>query len=151
MIETLVVVENNDNLILEEAIRLVEEGRKVIFPVNGVSMRPFIIGGQESVELESPAELRVGDVVLAWVDGCRYVVHRIIVMEGNRLILQGDGNTHGIERCGMGDVKAKITYVVDRHGKRRNLYTPWRRFAARVWYYLRPIRRYLLAIYRLIW
>ena len=142
---------SKDNVILEEAIGLVAEGRKVIFPVNGASMLPFIIGGRESVELESPAELRVGDVVLAWVDGCRYVVHRIIMIAGNRLILQGDGNTHGVERCGMDDVKAKITYVVDRHGRRRNLYTPWRRFAARLWYRLRPIRRYLLFIYRQIW
>lgn len=143
-------MENKDNVILEEAIGLVAEGRKVIFPVNGASMLPFIIGGRESVELESPAELCVGDVVLAWVDDCRYVVHRIIMIAGNRLILQGDGNTHGVERCGMDDVKAKVTHVVDCHGRRRNLYSPWRRFAARVWYYLRPIRRYLLAIYRLI-
>jgi hypothetical protein len=141
---------NKDITILEEAIRLVGEGRKVIFPVNGASMLPFIIGGRERVELENPAELRVGDVVLAWVDGCRYVVHRIIVVAGNRLVLQGDGNTHGVERCSMDDVKAKVTHVVDMQGRRRWLYTPWRRFAARLWYYLKPIRRYLLAIYRLI-
>jgi len=144
-------VENKDITILEEAIALVGEGRKVIFPVNGVSMRPFIIGGQDSVELESPTALSVGDVILAWVDNCRYVVHRIIAMTDDKIILQGDGNVGSVEHCSTGDVKAKITYVVDRHGRRRNLYTPWRRFAARLWYRLRPIRRYLLFIYRQIW
>jgi len=141
---------DKDITILEEAIGLVGEGRKVIFPVNGSSMRPFIVGGQESVELESPTALGIGDVVLAWVDNCRYVVHRIIVMEGDRLILQGDGNVYGVEHCSTGDVKAKITYVVDRHGRRRNLYTPWRQFAARLWFRLRPIRKYILAIYKRI-
>lgn len=141
---------DKDYVILKEAIRLVEEGNKVIFPVNGVSMLPFIIGGRESVELESPTELHVWDVILAWVDNCRYVVHRIIAITGDKITLQGDGNINVVELCTTADVKAKVTYVVDVHGQRRNLYTPWRLFATRFWFWLRPIRRYLLAIYRRI-
>ena len=66
-----------DNEIIDEAIRLVREGVSVTLPVNGNSMLPFIIGGKESVILQGPGLIDVGDVVLAWVDGCRYVVHRI--------------------------------------------------------------------------
>ncbi|MBQ2209291.1 MAG: hypothetical protein II404_04935, partial [Prevotella sp.] len=62
-----------DNEIIEEAIRLAREGVNVTLPVNGNSMLPFIIGGKESVILHRPGLIDVGDVVLAWVDGCRYV------------------------------------------------------------------------------
>ena len=67
-----------DDIIIKEAVRLVSEGLSVTLPVNGRSMLPFIIGGKESVILQQPEELKVGDVVLAWVVGDRYVVHRII-------------------------------------------------------------------------
>jgi hypothetical protein len=111
-------------------------------------MLPFIIGGRESVILQKPAELKVGDIVLAWVDNCRYVVHRIILFSGDYVILMGDGNIAGTERCLCADVKAVATHVVDAHEQMHYLYTPWRCRAARLWWHLRPIRRYVLAIYR---
>ena len=52
----------SDALIMAEAIRLVGEGVSVTFPVNGRSMLPFIVGGRDSVILEKPVDLRVGDV-----------------------------------------------------------------------------------------
>ena len=133
-----------DNEIIEEAIRLVREGVSVTLPVNGNSMLPFIIGGKES---QGPGLIDVGDVVLAWVDGCRYVVHRIIRINGDRVTLMGDGNLAGTEHCRVDDVKARVTHVVDAKGRQHDLYHTWRR-AAKVWFWLRPIRRYLLAIYR---
>lgn len=137
-----------DNEIIEEAIRLVKEGVSVTLPVNGNSMLPFIIGGKESVILHAPGLTAVGDVVLAWVDGCRYVVHRIIRIDGDRVTLMGDGNLVGTEHCLFSDIKARVTHVVGSDERPRDLYTSWRKMAAREWWYLRPIRRYLLAIYR---
>ena len=137
-----------DRYIIEEAIRLVDEGISVTLPVNGYSMLPFIIGGKESVVLQKPDKLKVGDIVLAWADSCRYVVHRIILFDGSNVILMGDGNLVGTERCTVQDVKAVATHVVGADEQMHYLYTPWRRRAARLWWRLRPIRRYLLAILR---
>ena len=137
-----------DHEIIEEAIRLVDEGISVTLPVNGHSMLPFIIGGKESVVLQKPDKLKVGDVVLAWVDNSRYVVHRIILFDGRNVILMGDGNLVGTERCTLQDVKAVATHMVGANEQMHDLYTPWRCRAARLWWHLRPIRRYLLAIYR---
>ena len=137
-----------DNDIIEEAIRLVREGVNVTLPVKGLSMLPFIIGGKESVILHSPGGIvDVGDVVLAWVDGNRYVVHRIIKLDYDRVTLMGDGNLT-TEHCALGDIKARVTHVVDAKDKTHYLYNRWRMLGAKVWYWLRPIRRYLLAIYR---
>ena len=139
-----------DEVIIQEAIRLVNDGVSVTFPVKGWSMLPFIIGGKESVILGSPKDVKVGDVVLAWVEGSRYVVHRVIKIQGDHLTLMGDGNIAGTERCTVADVKAIATHVVDAKGRRRSLYSTWRQRGARVWYALRSIRRYLLAIYKRI-
>ena len=137
-----------DNEIIEEAIRLVNEGVSVTLPVNGNSMLPFIIGGKESVILQKPEQLKVGDVVLAWADGYRYVVHRIIRIDGNSVTLMGDGNLIGTEHCTLNDIKAIATHVVDDKEHTHYLYNRWRKSAAKIWFRLRPMRRYLLAIYR---
>ena len=138
----------SDNLIIEEAIRLVNEGMSVTLPVNGQSMLPFIIGGKESVILQKPLKPKVGNVVLAWVDGSRYVVHRIIHISEDDVTLMGDGNIVGTERCTLRDLKALATHVVTADEKIHALDNRWRMLAARLWFLLRPVRRYLLAIYR---
>ena len=137
-----------DHEIIEEAILLVDEGVSVTLPVNGNSMLPFIIGGKESVILQQPELPKVGGVVLAWADGYRYVVHRIVRIDGERVTLMGDGNLMGTEHCLIGDIKARVTHVVDAKKRTHYLYKGWRKLAAKVWYWLRPVRRYLLAIYR---
>ena len=138
----------NDNGVIKEAVRLVQEGVTVTFPVTGQSMLPFIIGGKESVILHAPGLTAVGDVVLARVDGNGYVVHRIINIDGDRVTLMGDGNVRGTEHCLLKDIKARVTHVVSADNKKRDLYSRWRVSAAKLWYWLRPIRRYLLAIYK---
>ena len=137
-----------DNRNIEEAIRQAREGVRVTFPVKGQSMLPFIIGGKESVILRRPGVIGVGDVVLAWVDGSRYVVHRIIKLDYDRVTLMGDGNVGVTEHCLLGDIKARVTHVVSADNKERDLHNRWRMHAAKLWYWLRPVRRGLLAIYR---
>ena len=140
-----------DNKIIEEAVKLVEEGICVTLPVDGRSMLPFIIGGKDSVILEKPQKAEIGDIVLAWVEQCRYVVHRIIAITGDEVTLMGDGNIRGTEQCRVDDIKATITYVVDEKNRRINIYNRKYRWGAYIWVKLRPVRRYLLAFYRIIW
>ena len=78
----------------------------------------------------------------------RYVVHRIIHIEGDNVTLMGDGNLAGREHCSRSDVFAQVTWVVLPGGKRRSLGTLRFRLAAKIWYILLPLRRYLLWIYR---
>lgn len=139
----------NQMTIIDEAVRLVSEGVCVTLPVGGRSMLPFIIGGQESVILQQAAMPKERDVVLAWVEQRRYVLHRIIRIKGQEVTLMGDGNLQGVEHCQLSDIRALATHVTDSHGKRHDLYSPLRTKAVRLWLWLLPIRRYLLAIYRI--
>lgn len=141
----------SDNEIIQNAIALVNEGLRVTFPVKGYSMLPFIVGSKESVDLVKPEHLEVGHVVLAWVEGCRYVVHRIIRIEGEQVTLMGDGNIAGVEHCTLSDVAALAINVVTPQGKHHPLYAPWRIKASHLWWRLLPIRRWILAIYRRTW
>ena len=140
----------NDKNIIEEALKLVNEDRAVILPVNGRSMLPFIIGGKDSVILQPPEDLMLGDVVLAWVEDCRYVIHRIISIDGEAVTLMGDGNIKGTEHCRLSDIKALVTHVQTARGRRFYLYTWWCKLAAKLWFRLRPVRRFILPIFRLL-
>ena len=137
-----------DELIIQEAVRLVQDGVSVTFPVKGRSMLPFIFGGRESVILQKPGSLQRGQVVLAQVGPDRYVVHRIIKIEPDRITLMGDGNICGTESCTPANVLAIATHVVDEKGKRRTLESKGQIFKAKVWYRIRPLRRIILAVLR---
>lgn len=137
-----------DELIIQEAVRLVQDGVSVTFPVKGRSMLPFIFGGRESVILQKPGSLQRGQVVLAQVGPDRYVVHRIIKIEPDRITLMGDGNICGTESCTPSNVLAIATHVVGEKGKRRTLESKGQMFKAKVWYVIRPLRRIILAVLR---
>lgn len=138
----------------DEAIRavasLLREGHKVILPVKGQSMLPFIVGGRDSVELSLPNRaLDYGDAVLAWVEGCRYVLHRIVEIGGDgHLLLMGDGNIAGKEYCMVDDVVALATHVVKPDGTRTYLYSDSQRRYWQLWRCLKPLRRWILAVLR---
>ena len=130
----------SDEVILSEAIRLVQDGVCVTFPVNGRSMLPFIVGGRDSVILEKPRELKVGDIVLAKADTGHFVIHRIESMDEKSLTLMGDGNIRGKEYCRLEDVMGTVV-AIERNGK------SIRPGKGRLWNRLLPLRRYILAIY----
>ena len=140
-----------DDVIIKEAVRLVQDGISVTFPVKGRSMLPFITGGRDSIIMQKPEQLRVGMVVLAEIAPGQYVVHRIIRMEpdGGRITLMGDGNIRGTESCMPTNIMAHATHVVKPNGKRRPLDSSTQRTMAHLWYIIRPLRRYLLAAMRI--
>jgi len=137
-----------DEQIIQEAVRLVADGVSVTFPVKGRSMIPFIVGGRESVVLQKPGNLQRGQVALAKVGPDRYVVHRIIKVEPDRITLMGDGNICGTESCTPSDVLAIATHVVDEGRERHPLDTRGQLIKAHLWYRIRPLRRYILAALR---
>ena len=132
-----------NELLLEEAASLMDEGREVSFTPLGSSMLPFIRGGKDSVRLQKKASVEVGDIVLVRLPGPRYVLHRVIGIQGDGLTLMGDGNIAGTESCSRSDVMGTVVGIV----KGKRTVVPGK---ARIWRLLKPVRRYLLGIYRRI-
>lgn len=136
-------MEKENNILLPEIKRLLDAGHQVQFTPKGVSMRPYIEGGRDSVILERLARpLRVGDMVLAKI-GETYVLHRVVQCRGEQLVLHGDGNLGGSEHCRVSDVLGIVTLIL-RSGRR-----PVQPTRAVLWRHLPLVaRKYGLKIYR---
>ncbi len=144
-----VIVENNE--LLDGVTAMVASGEQVILLTKGQSMLPFIIGGRDSVELSRiDDEICVGDILLAKITSPpRYVIHRVIKIEGEMVTLMGDGNLASREECHMSNVAARITAIIKPH-KTINPNSKTLQRRAKIWRILQPIRRYILAILRRI-
>ena len=132
--------------LMPEVGRLIREGKTVVLPVRGNSVRPFIQNGNDCVELHPlPPVLRKGDVVLARTSKGYYVLHRVTAISPDLLTLEGDGNIGLRETCRPSDVLARAEWVIDAHKERHSLLDRRARIKWRMWYMLRPLRRVLLA------
>lgn len=137
--------------LLPEVIKFLEEGHSVTLQLRGFSMRPFLEDKRDKALLTKATNAKVGDPVLAEVAPKRFVLHRIIRIEGDQVTLRGDGNL-GIEMCKTENIKASVVgfYRKGRKTLDRTDASKWKIYSA-IWTRLFPIRRYLLAAYRKIW
>ena len=141
-------VEND--ILIPELARLLNEEKEVRFTPSGVSMRPFIEGDKDSVVLAPLGRLpKRGDILLARVTGYAgrrtYVLHRLIRIEGKLYILQGDGNLMGEEQCRLEDIIGRVVRIETPSGRRKPL------TRGCIWHALFPVRKWLLKIYRHTW
>ncbi len=135
-------------LLMPEVLAIIGEGHTVTLPLRGYSMRPFLEDRRDKALLSAAENIAVGDVVLAETSPRKYVLHRLIRLDGDKATLLGDGNLT-CEHCLRSDIKAKAlgfyrkgSTTIDSVSSRK-----WRTYSA-VWTRLYPIRRYLLFIYR---
>ena len=136
-------------VLVNEIDKFIKEGLQVNFKPKGNSMLPFIVGERDSVVLKAPENIKIGDIVLAKVGVSNYVLHRVIAMNDDRITLMGDGNIIGTERCRLTDIVA-VAIKINKGGKEIDCRSKYHLFKARIWRMLKPVRRYLLAIYRII-
>jgi hypothetical protein len=136
-----------NDILIPELARLLAEGKEVRFTPSGVSMRPFIEGDQDSVILKALTRPpRRGDILLAQTQTLcgqtTYVLHRLIRIENDTYVLQGDGNLAGEECCALGDIIGHVTRIETPTGRRKPLTRGY------LWHLLKPVRNYLLKLYR---
>ena len=112
------------------------EGSTVRVAVKGQSMLPFFRSGS-TITLRPIKEGDIRKYNVAMADaGNAFVVHRIIEVGEEYVILLGDGNYLGTERV----TRDKIYGVVD--------CSALHIFFAKIWLWMRPVRRFPLAIFR---
>lgn len=112
------------------------EGSTVRIAVNGQSMLPFFRSGSTiTLRPIKEGDIRKYNVVMADA-GDSFVVHRIIEVKEESVTLLGDGNYLGTERV----ARDKIYGIVD--------CSALHIFFAKIWLWMRPVRRYPLAIFR---
>lgn len=137
-----------NDILIPEIIRLIAEGSKVRFTPKGMSMLPFIRGERDSVVLIAANDIKKGDIVLAQV-GHSYVIHRIVDLNDKVVTLMGDGNILGVEKCRYSDVLARAESII-KDGRTIDCRSESHLRKAGIWGKLKPVRPYLLAIYKRI-
>ena len=134
----------SNDVLLSLAQEFLDEGMKVLLPLKGESMLPFIRPGKDLALVEAKKDAAPGDVVLARTTAGNYVIHRVVRIEpdGN-LILKGDGNLVGTETCTPEGVMGTVVQVQRPSGK---IHFPRR---VKSWQKL-PLflRRVVLALYK---
>ncbi|MFI3314789.1 MAG: hypothetical protein R3Y04_03895 [Rikenellaceae bacterium] len=137
--------------LFEDVVKIINDDKSVVILTKGNSMLPFIVGGRDSVELhkiESDAPLKPGDIVLARIESpIRYFIHRVIDINDDSVLLKGDGNIVGVERCHIDGIIARVKVII-KPKKRVNPNTKSQQRYAKIWNNYLPLKRYILAILR---
>ena len=140
----------SNEILIPKVAEDIQKGYTVTLPLRGFSMRPYLEDGRDKALLTPvTSELRIGDVVLAEISSKRWALHRIVRISGDDITLYGDGN-FSPEHIKRSDVIAIAAGFYRKDSKVLSrcdslLY----RLYWYVWLRLRPVRRYLLLIWRL--
>lgn len=140
------------NEFLAEAAETLKQGKSVKVRIDGQSMYPFIKGGRDLVEivpLAADAEMPAWCCPFYCWEG-RFMVHRYIGSEGDECLMLGDGNLVRVERVKRSEVVGLLRYIYRPDGSVQDCTDArWLRRGA-WWYRLRPLRRFLLPLFRLL-
>ena len=128
---------SGDNVTTFSIVRdILLEGNNVTVAVNGQSMLPFFRSGSTiTIRPIREDDFKKYSVVFADA-GNHFVIHRVISIDGEMVTLLGDGNIYGTETM----PKSKVYGVID--------CSKMHIFFAKIWLWLRPVRRFPLAIFR---
>lgn len=124
-----------------ELLEKLHEGKMILAPTTGNSMRPFIQGGRDKVLICKREKVSVGDIVMVPYGGMK-ILHRVYSIEGSKLILMGDGNLKGNEVVDKSEVWGTAVEIIKPNGRRCKPHKAW------LWRHMLPIRKYLLKIHR---
>ncbi len=134
----------NKELLSEVELQL-SQGQPVKICPRGKSMFPFIRENTDEIILCPDNTPQVGQIVLAHLKNEHYVLHRIIAKNGTNLVLMGDGNISGTERCTENEIVGQVTAII-RNGQTRLPESAWEQLKSRFWVFLRPLRKYILYV-----
>ncbi len=135
--------------VISQVVDAIREGETVEVPAIGWSMLPMVWHKRDKLILAPLEEdsIAVGNLLFVSLNSIHYVLHRVVDVEGDILILRGDGNVSQRERCRKSQVCAELV-AVNRAGKLiKKGDASWLRFQ-KYWPRSPFLRRILLAFYR---
>lgn len=137
--------------VLDNIEELIPIGESFVLYVTGYSMLPLLGYGRDHIIVRRTdnEEPILGRIAMFRTPDRHIIVHRVVRIEGDVVILQGDGNPYAQERCKRSEIVGVVDAVVRQNKRVVSCTTPqWRR-RERIWL-CQPaiVRRYALAIIR---
>lgn len=129
-----------ENVVVYRDLDALKDGKVIVLVPQGISMLPFIKGGEDQVYLLKKDKVAVGDIVLVEYHG-KHILHRVYAVDGEKITLMGDGNLEGTEQVAADEVMGTVVDIVH-NGRHLKPKKAW------LWRHLLPMRRYLLKIHR---
>lgn len=125
----------------------IDNGGTIRLPITGISMRPLLICGRDTVDIVKCKNPQKGDIIFYLRDNGQFVLHRIVGMDEKGYILCGDNQwtlEHGIQDRHIIGVVNSIT----RKGKTFQMNNvPYRMYSS-FWMGILPIRKIFLPVIR---
>ena len=128
------------DVLIHRDLESLKEGKVVAVVPQGISMLPFIVGGEDQAYLMKKEKVEKGDIVLAEYKG-KYILHRVYAIDDEKVTLMGDGNLEGTEEVAAEEILGMVVEIVHK-GRRRKPSKAW------LWRHSLPLRRYLLKLHR---
>jgi hypothetical protein len=128
------------DMLMHRDLESLQEGKLVAIVPQGISMLPFIEGGVDQVFLLKKEKVEMGDIVLVEYKG-KHILHRVYAIDGEKVVLMGDGNLEGTEAVMVEEVMGTVVEIVHK-GRRRKPGKAW------LWRHSLPLRRYMLKLHR---
>lgn len=122
----------------------ISSGQTATFTVRGWSMRPLMNNLRDRAVVSPITEpLRCSDVVVFKYHG-RYLLHRIIAIDGDRFTIKGDGVPFSHEVVDRADILAVLTSVIRRNGTTVSCSSPKWIDRSRRWNAMNPRIQYVI-------
>ena len=137
--------------VLDNIENIVAEGECFELRVKGYSMLPMLGMGDDVIIVQrvgTEADI-VGYVAIFRGSHGQIIVHRVLSVEGDKVVLRGDGNIVQTEVCRRSEIIGIVVKVRRASGKVVDCESRRWRWCERVWLRLpKIVRRYLLAVLR---
>lgn len=99
-------------LVMEPLLALLDEVTAIPLVISGNSMTPFLVHQRDTVYLSKvDSQLKCGDMVLYQRDNGRYILHRILRVNGDFYTMIGDAQIHPEPEIRKDQVRAVVTAV----------------------------------------
>lgn len=131
-------------LVLRERLNAGQKVRFLAF--RGVSMRPMLRQGKDSVELSPlPAQLKKYDLPVYQYPSGKYVMHRVVAVREDCYVCMGD-NTYSYEYI-KPEWMIGVVSTFKRGDREISVDAPLYRLYSRVWVALFPLRKVTHRVY----
>ena len=142
----------NYNLFFVEVEQFLTEGGDVTILVKGNSMRPLLRDRRDKVIMcrHTDADIKCGAIMLFRHNGT-YVMHRVVRIDGDTIVFEGDGNYKRKEIVTRSDIIALVKTIIRPSGRSVECSSRCWHTMSRMWLILpRELRRIILGVMRRI-